>query len=144
MSRLSSIDLIYFFPYDRRIRHCRVPSQCASRAHFNHGRCYGYHDVSCNFILHDLPRCLMSCFFFSSQKHKPTESDYRGTRFAGWHTDIRGNNDILNLSKPEWILSIHRHYLEVGADIISTNTFNATSISQADYDMQVRTMSSLL
>ncbi len=70
------------------------------------------------------------------QQYKLTEADYRGERFARYHRDIKGNNDILCLTQPHIIEAIHRAYLEAGADIIETNTFNATSISQADYDMQ--------
>ncbi len=70
------------------------------------------------------------------QQYQLTEADYRGERFAHYHRDIKGNNDILCLTQPHIIEAIHRAYLEAGADIIETNTFNATSISQADYDMQ--------
>lgn len=70
------------------------------------------------------------------QHHKLEEDDYRGERFADWHSDLKGNNDLLVLTQPELILNIHRDYLEAGADILETNTFNATSISMADYDMQ--------
>ena len=57
-------------------------------------------------------------------------------RFADWHTDLKGNNDLLSLTQPEIICDIHRAYLDAGADIIETNTFNSTTISQADYEMQ--------
>ncbi|MGD8236150.1 MAG: homocysteine S-methyltransferase family protein, partial [Chromatiales bacterium] len=70
------------------------------------------------------------------QKHKLEEADYRGERFADWHTDVKGNNDLLVLTQPEVIRGIHEAYLEVGADIIETNSFNATRTSQADYEMQ--------
>ncbi len=70
------------------------------------------------------------------QQYKLDEAGYRGERFAAYHRDIKGNNDILCLTQPHIIEAIHRAYLEAGADIIETNTFNATSISQADYDMQ--------
>ncbi|MDN4502865.1 homocysteine S-methyltransferase family protein [Alteromonadaceae bacterium BrNp21-10] len=70
------------------------------------------------------------------QRHKFEEQDYRGERFADWHTDIKGNNDLLVLSQPDVIFDIHSQYLEAGADIIETNTFNATTISMADYEMQ--------
>ncbi len=70
------------------------------------------------------------------QQYKLDETGYRGERFADYHRDIKGNNDILCLTQPHIIEAIHRAYLEAGADIIETNTFNATSISQADYDMQ--------
>ncbi|RMG57114.1 MAG: methionine synthase, partial [Gammaproteobacteria bacterium] len=70
------------------------------------------------------------------QRHRLEEADYRGDRFADWHTDVQGNNDLLVLTRPDIIRGIHEQYLEAGADILETNTFNATRISQADYDMQ--------
>lgn len=70
------------------------------------------------------------------QKHQLEEDDYRGERFADWHCDVKGNNDLLVLSQPKIIYDIHCEYLQAGADIIETNTFNATTISMADYDMQ--------
>lgn len=70
------------------------------------------------------------------QGHKLEESDYRGARFADWHCDLKGNNDLLVLTQPELIKAIHSEYLEAGADILETNTFNATTIAMADYDMQ--------
>jgi 5-methyltetrahydrofolate--homocysteine methyltransferase len=70
------------------------------------------------------------------QRHRLTEECFRGERFAAWRTDLRGNNDILAISQPQIIADIHRAYLDAGADVISTNTFNSTSISQADYGMQ--------
>jgi 5-methyltetrahydrofolate--homocysteine methyltransferase len=70
------------------------------------------------------------------QKLKLTEADYRGRRFADWPKDIKGNNDILNLTQPAIIEDIHRQYLMAGADIIETNTFNAQTISLADYGME--------
>lgn len=70
------------------------------------------------------------------QKHKPTEADYRGTRFKDWESDIQGNNDLLSLTQPEMIQAIHEEYLEAGADLIETNTFNAQRISMADYHME--------
>jgi 5-methyltetrahydrofolate--homocysteine methyltransferase len=69
------------------------------------------------------------------QRYQLKEEDYRGERFANFHKDIKGNNDLLNLTQPHIIEEIHRAYLEAGADIIETNTFNGTSISLADYDM---------
>ena len=69
------------------------------------------------------------------QQYKLKEEDYRGERFARFHKEIKGNNDILNLTQPQIIKAIHRQYLEAGADIIETNTFNGTAISLADYDM---------
>jgi len=70
------------------------------------------------------------------QRYKLEESDYRGERFKDFHKDIKGNNDILSITRPDIIEAIHKEYLEAGADIIETNTFNGTTISQADYDMQ--------
>ena len=70
------------------------------------------------------------------QRYKLTEEDYRGKRFKDWHTDVKGNNDLLSLTRPDIIAAIHREYLEAGADIIETNTFSATSIAMADYAME--------
>src|ERR671913_2241327 len=70
------------------------------------------------------------------QRYKLEEKDYRGERFKDWHTDVKGNNDLLSITQPEIIAGIHRQYLEAGADIIETNTFSSTVIAQADYDMQ--------
>ena len=70
------------------------------------------------------------------QRHTLEEEHFRGERFADWHTDLKGNNDLLSLTQPDIICDIHRAYLDAGADIIETNTFNSTTISQADYDMQ--------
>ena len=70
------------------------------------------------------------------QQHGFSEADYRGARFADWPSDIRGNNDLLSITQPEAIAAIHRAYLEAGADLVETNTFNAQRISLADYDMQ--------
>lgn len=70
------------------------------------------------------------------QRHKLTEADYRGTRFAHWPSDLKGNNDLLCITQPAIITGIHLQYLEAGADIIETNTFSSTSIAMADYDMQ--------
>ena len=69
------------------------------------------------------------------QQHKLSEADYRGARFAGHGIDLKGNNDLLLLTRPEVIDAIHRAYLEAGADIIETNTFNATRVSQGEYGL---------
>lgn len=69
------------------------------------------------------------------QRHQLTEADYRGSRFAGHTHDVKGNNDLLVLTQPQIIAGVHRQYLDAGADIIETNTFNANAISQADYAM---------
>lgn len=70
------------------------------------------------------------------QAHKLDEAGYRGERFKDWTQDIKGNNDILALTQPDIIRDIHKEYLEAGADIVETNSFNATSVSQADYGME--------
>src|SRR5712671_1645610 len=70
------------------------------------------------------------------QRHKLTESDFRGSRFGTHGRDLRGNSDVLVLTRPDVIGAIHREYLEAGADIIETNTFNANAISQADYALE--------
>ncbi|WP_411722635.1 methionine synthase [Pantoea agglomerans] len=70
------------------------------------------------------------------QSYKLEEEDYRGSRFADWPCDLKGNNDLLVLSKPAVIREIHDAYLAAGADILETNTFNATSIAMADYQME--------
>ncbi|MEQ1710362.1 MAG: homocysteine S-methyltransferase family protein [Hyphomicrobium sp.] len=70
------------------------------------------------------------------QRHKLGEAEYRGTRFADWRQDVKGNNDLLVLSQPQIIQDIHEQYLAAGADIIETNTFNAQVISMADYGME--------
>ena len=70
------------------------------------------------------------------QRHKLDEAAYRGARFADYHMDVQGNNDLLSLTQPEIIRDIHTAYLEAGSDIVETNTFSSTDIAQADYDMQ--------
>lgn len=70
------------------------------------------------------------------QQYKLEEKDYRGKRFANWHKDLKGNNDLLSITQPQIIKAIHKEYLKAGADIIETNTFSDTSIAMADYDMQ--------
>lgn len=70
------------------------------------------------------------------QRHNLSDEDFRGERFKNHPDDLKGNNDLLSLTQPEIIKNIHRKYLEAGADIIETNTFNSTSISQADYKME--------
>lgn len=70
------------------------------------------------------------------QRHKLTEEDYRGERFKDWESDLKGNNDLLVLTQPHIIKGIHREYLDAGADIVETNTFNAQAVSLADYNMQ--------
>ncbi|MGZ3919844.1 MAG: methionine synthase [Bacteroidia bacterium] len=70
------------------------------------------------------------------QQYKLEEKDYRGKRFADWHKDVKGNNDLLSITRPDIIKAIHKEYLKAGADIIETNTFSGTTIAMADYDMQ--------
>ena len=70
------------------------------------------------------------------QKLRLGEADYRGDRFAAWHRDLKGNNDLLVLSRPAAIAAIHTAYLDAGADIIETNTFNSTRVAMADYGME--------
>jgi 5-methyltetrahydrofolate--homocysteine methyltransferase len=70
------------------------------------------------------------------QRFKLREEDYRGARFADWKKDLKGNNDLLVLSQPRIIEQIHESYMEAGADIVCTNTFNAQRISMADYGME--------
>src|SRR5205809_2812862 len=70
------------------------------------------------------------------QAMKLDEEGYRGARFDAWNREVRGNNDLLNLSRPDSIREIHLAYYRAGADLISTNTFSSTSIAQADYGMQ--------
>ncbi|GAA2105106.1 methionine synthase [Microlunatus panaciterrae] len=69
------------------------------------------------------------------QRHRLEEQHYRGDRFADWPSDLKGNNDLLSLTQPDVIRGIHREYLEAGADLVETNTFNAQAISLADYGM---------
>lgn len=70
------------------------------------------------------------------QQYRLEEKDYRSERFVGHSKEIKGNGDILNITQPQIIEAIHRAYLEAGADIIETNTFTATNVAQADYDLQ--------
>jgi 5-methyltetrahydrofolate--homocysteine methyltransferase len=69
------------------------------------------------------------------QRDRPDEAGYRGERFIEWPTALQGNNDLLTLTQPQIIEGIHREYLEAGADILETNTFNANAVSLSDYDM---------
>ncbi len=70
------------------------------------------------------------------QQYKLEEKDYRGKRFSEWPKDLKGNNDLLSITQPQIIKAIHKEYLKAGADIIETNTFSATTVAMADYDMQ--------
>lgn len=70
------------------------------------------------------------------QRYKLQESDYRGERFKDWPPDLKGNNDLLNITQPAIVTAIHKQYLDAGADIVETNTFSSTSIAMADYHME--------
>src|ERR1035437_8063710 len=70
------------------------------------------------------------------QQYNLEEKDYRGKRFADFHKDLKGNNDLLSITQPQIIKTIHKEYLKAGADIIETNTFSGTTIAMADYDLQ--------
>ncbi len=70
------------------------------------------------------------------QRHQLTEADYRGERFKNWHSDVKGNNDLLSITQPRIIIDIHKQYLAAGANIIETNTFSSQWISMADYQME--------
>ncbi|HMU36726.1 MAG TPA: homocysteine S-methyltransferase family protein, partial [Marmoricola sp.] len=70
------------------------------------------------------------------QGHQLDEAGFRGTRFADWESEVKGNSDLLSLSQPEIIQGIHAAYLDAGADVVATNTFSAQRISQADYGME--------
>ena len=70
------------------------------------------------------------------QRYKLEEEDYRGERFKNWEHPLKGNNDLLSLTRPDIIEAIHKEYLEAGADIIETNTFSGTTIAMADYHME--------
>src|ERR1035437_250205 len=69
------------------------------------------------------------------QRFKLSEAQYRGERFKDFHRDVKGNNELLSLTRPDVITDIHERYLAAGADLIETNTFGATAIAQADYGM---------
>jgi len=70
------------------------------------------------------------------QEYKFSEEDFRGERFADWPVSLKGNNDLLSLTQPEAIATIHRKYFDAGADIVETNTFSGTTIAMADYQME--------
>src|SRR6186713_1233981 len=70
------------------------------------------------------------------QRHKLEEKDFRGERFKGHLYPLKGNNDLLSITRPDIIKDIHRQYFEAGADIVETNTFSGTSIAQADYHLE--------
>src|SRR5439155_21317669 len=70
------------------------------------------------------------------QRARLVEEDYRGARFRDWQRELRGHNDLLSLTQPRLIRDIHAQYLQAGADVIETNTFNSTSVALADYGME--------
>ena len=70
------------------------------------------------------------------QQHKLTEEDFRGNRFIHWTQPLKGDNDLLSITNPLIIQEIHESFLEAGADILTTNTFNSTRVSQVDYGME--------
>ncbi len=70
------------------------------------------------------------------QRYKFSEADFRGERFAHWNHDLKGNNDLLILTRPDVVEAIHLEYFEAGSDMVETNTFSSTSIAQADYGME--------
>ena len=69
------------------------------------------------------------------QGYSPGEAEYRGERFKDWPSDVKGNSDLLVLTQPEMIRSIHEEYFRAGADVVESNTFSATTIAQADFGM---------
>jgi 5-methyltetrahydrofolate--homocysteine methyltransferase len=70
------------------------------------------------------------------QSYKLDEAEFRGARFDAWNREVRGNNDLLNITRPDAIRDIHLAYFRAGADIVATNTFSSTRIAQADYGME--------
>src|ERR1700716_435715 len=70
------------------------------------------------------------------QRARLAEEDYRGERFRDWGRELKGNNDLLSLTQPALVRDIHAQYLQAGADLVETNTFNSTSIALADYGMR--------
>ncbi|QMW00689.1 methionine synthase [Spirosoma foliorum] len=87
-------------------------------------------------LLHERILVLDGAMGTMIQRYNLTDADYRGDRFKDWPHDLKGNNDLLSLTKPDIIQAIHKQYLEAGADIIETNTFSATTIAMADYHME--------
>ena len=70
------------------------------------------------------------------QKYKLSEDDFRGNLYPKWHTELKGNNDLLTLTKPDLIKKIHQEFVDAGSDIIETNTFNSNKTSQSDYGLE--------
>ncbi|MBK9306600.1 MAG: methionine synthase [Nitrospira sp.] len=94
------------------------------------------HKVSIEALLQDRILILDGAMGTMIQQRKLDEAGFRGERFKDWKKDVKGHNDLLNLTQPAIIEEIHRQYLEAGADIVETNTFNAQAISLADYGME--------
>lgn len=92
------------------------------------------HNITCQLTKRVL--LLDGAFGTEIQKYGLTEDDFRGKRFERWPVTLKGNNDVLTLTRPDVITDIHNSYLEAGADIITTCTFNAQSISQAEYRLE--------
>lgn len=95
-----------------------------------------HHDASIQALLQERILILDGAMGTMIQQRKLDESAFRGERFKDWKKDVKGHNDLLNLTQPEIIEEIHRQYLEAGADIIETNTFNSQAISLTDYGME--------
>ena len=87
-------------------------------------------------LLHERILILDGAMGTMIQRYRLGEADYRGERFKDWPSDLKGNNDLLVLTKPAVIREIHEQYLEAGADILETNTFNGNRLAQADYGLQ--------
>ncbi|WP_461084391.1 methionine synthase [Spirosoma flavus] len=87
-------------------------------------------------LLHERILVLDGAMGTMIQRYNLTEADYRGERFRDWPHDLKGNNDLLSLTKPDIIQAIHKQYLDAGSDIIETNTFSGTTIAMADYHME--------
>src|SRR5690348_8141849 len=94
------------------------------------------HESSIEALLHERILVLDGAMGTMIQQHKLDEAAFRGEQFKDWSKDLKGHNDLLNVTQPSLIEEIHRQYLEAGADIIETNTFNSQAISLADYKME--------
>ena len=94
------------------------------------------HESSVEALLHERILVLDGAMGTMIQQRKLDEAAFRGERFKDWTKDLKGHNDLLNVTQPAVIEEIHRQYLEAGADIIETNTFNSQAISLADYGME--------
>ena len=94
------------------------------------------HESSIEALLYERILVLDGAMGTMIQQHKLDEAAFRGEQFKDWSKDLKGHNDLLNVTQPSLIEEIHRQYLEAGADIIETNTFNSQAISLADYKME--------